>query len=179
MTGELAWHVAYTYPNAEKKMHERLLEKGLESFLPLQDRMSMRRDRKQRIQVPLFPSYVFVKLNNATMDKVRFCKGFASFVQFEGKWATVSEAQIQMIKTIVAADMPYVLHPDSYAKEGDFVEVTSGVLKGKQGRVKYTRQTIDKCQVVLQVNHTGYALAVEIDSRCVRVLNPVEEVEVV
>lgn len=179
MTTNLAWHVAYTYPNAEKKMHERLAEKGVESFLPLQDRLSIRRDRKKMIKVPLFPSYVFVKVNNATIDKVRFCKGFASFVRFANHWATVSEDQIQMIRTVIASDMPYVLHPESYAKEGDYVKVSSGVLKGHLGRVKHIKQTKDKCQVVLQVDHTGYALAVELDSRCVQVLTPSEALVIV
>ncbi len=174
-----AWHVVYTYPNAEKKLYDRLLDKGLEAFLPIHKKWSIRSDRKKMIEAPLFPSYVFVKVNNATIDKVRYCKGFASFVQFEGKWATIGDDQIEMIKTVMASDVPYRLLPDSFAKEDDFVEVTLGALKGRQGRVKYIKQTKESCQVIMQVEHTGYALAVEVDRRCVRVLRNHMETAVV
>ena len=178
MITESKWHIVYTYPNAEKKLHERLLEREVESFLPMRKALSIRRDRKKMIHLPLFASYVFVKVNNATIDKVRYTKGFACFIQFEEKLATIPENQIQMIRTVTEKDIPFALHPDSYAKEGDEVLITVGALKGQYGRVRQLKQTKNRYLVVLQIHHTGYALAVEVDRKCVSVLkkNPAETI---
>ncbi len=167
MITEPKWHVVYTYPNAEKQLHIRLLDKGVESYLPLYQEVRIRGNRKRTLEVPLFTSYLFTKVNNVTIDKVRFSKGFASFVQFEGQWATIPDEQIATIQTIMDRNMPFALHTNSRAVPGDFVEITAGVLKGKRGYVTHTRA---KSHVVIEIDHTGYALGVEIDQRCITVL---------
>ncbi len=167
MITEPEWHIVYTYPNAEKQLHTRLLDKGVESYLPLYKEVRRRSDRKKTLEIPLFTSYLFTKVNNATIDKVRFAKGFASFIQFEGIWATIPDEQIQTIQTVMEGNIPFALQTDSHAKAGDYVEITAGALKGKQGHVIHTR---GKFQVAIQIDHTGYALGVEIDRRCISVL---------
>ena len=161
------WHVVYTYPNAEKQLHTRLLDKGVESYLPVYKEVRFRSDRKKTLEIPLFTSYLFTKVNNVTIDKVRFSKGFASFIRFEGKWATIPDEQIQTIQTVLESNLPFALHTDSYAKAGDFVEITTGALKGKRGYVTHTKGNF---QVAIEIDHTGYALGVEIDRRCISVL---------
>jgi hypothetical protein len=52
-----------------KKVYARLVEKGIETFLPLQKRLKQWSDRKKLVDEPLFRSYIFVRIGqrNTTM----------------------------------------------------------------------------------------------------------------
>jgi hypothetical protein len=56
MNHEKHWLVIYTKPRAEKKVNERLLEEGFETYLPLQKVIRQWSDRKKKVEVPLFNS---------------------------------------------------------------------------------------------------------------------------
>ena len=58
---ESKWYAVYTNPRAEKQVHKRLIEAGIESFLPLQKTLRQWSDRKKVVEKPLISSYVFVK----------------------------------------------------------------------------------------------------------------------
>lgn len=55
------WYVLHTKSRAEKVVHDILVKKSIESFLPTATVRSKRRDRKVMLDLPLFPGYVFVK----------------------------------------------------------------------------------------------------------------------
>lgn len=57
------WYLIYTKPRHEKKVHTRLNELKVTSFLPMKKEVSTWHDRKKIIDKPLFPSYVFIYLN--------------------------------------------------------------------------------------------------------------------
>jgi len=57
---EKKWYVVYTTPRGEKKANHRLEEKGIETYLPLRKTIRQWSDRKKKIEVPLFTSYLFV-----------------------------------------------------------------------------------------------------------------------
>ena len=54
------WYVVYTKPKWEKKVAERLNEIGVVTYCPLVTKTSQWSDRKKKISVPLFNSYIFV-----------------------------------------------------------------------------------------------------------------------
>ncbi|MGB8191595.1 MAG: UpxY family transcription antiterminator [Chitinophagaceae bacterium] len=58
------WYLIYTRPRHEKKVHTRLAELGIHSFLPMKKELSVWHDRKRYIDKPLFPSYVFINVND-------------------------------------------------------------------------------------------------------------------
>ncbi len=58
------WYLVYTKPRHEKKVHARLGEMNITSFLPLKKKLNNRFERKQYVDEPLFPSYVFVYLSD-------------------------------------------------------------------------------------------------------------------
>lgn len=58
------WYLIYTKPRHEKKLHGYLEGKSIASFLPLKKEVRVRHNRKKVIDDPLFPSYVFVYLND-------------------------------------------------------------------------------------------------------------------
>ncbi|HLZ88030.1 MAG TPA: UpxY family transcription antiterminator [Puia sp.] len=58
------WYLIYTKPRHEKKVHTRLTEMKINSFLPLTKKLRIWHDRKKIINEPLFPSYVFIYLDD-------------------------------------------------------------------------------------------------------------------
>ena len=59
----MKWYAVQTRSRHEKKVDSFLSDKGVETFLPLINTLSRRRDRKKYIDIPLFPGYIFVHVN--------------------------------------------------------------------------------------------------------------------
>lgn len=58
------WYLIYTKPRHEKKVADFLQKSGIGFFLPETRKLRIWSDRKKYICEPLFPSYVFVRLEN-------------------------------------------------------------------------------------------------------------------
>ena len=65
---EKKWHVIYTKSKWEKKVDELLMQKGFESWCPVQKQERQWSDRKKIIETPLFRSYVFIKASKPSVD---------------------------------------------------------------------------------------------------------------
>ena len=52
------WHVFYVQARHEKKVNERLLDCGYETFLPLKKVLKQWSQRKKWVEEPLFRSYI-------------------------------------------------------------------------------------------------------------------------
>ena len=128
------WYAVYTHPRAEKKVYQRLLEQGIEAYLPLQKTMRQWSDRKKMVEVPLFTSYVFVHITRKFYDDVLRTHGVVKYVTFEGKAATIPSEQIDNLKIIVNSDEEVEMVWERL-KKGERVRVTAGSLKGLTGEL--------------------------------------------
>ena len=59
------WFVIYTKPRHEKKISNQLANLNVTHLLPLVKKLRTWSDRKKYLDEPLFPSYVFVKLEDS------------------------------------------------------------------------------------------------------------------
>jgi len=55
------WYAIRTYARHEKQVRDRLARQGIEPLLPTTMRLSQWKDRKKRIEVPLFSVYCFAQ----------------------------------------------------------------------------------------------------------------------
>lgn len=127
------WYAIRTRARHEKRVHEALVERGVESFLPLWERWSRWKDRKKRVQFPLFPGYGFVRLDLAVRLIVLRIPGVVGFVTMAEKPAPVPAEEIDAIRTLVSGPLHYDPHP--FFTEGMEVEVIRGPLAGVRGRL--------------------------------------------
>ena len=67
------WYVVYVRSRYEKKVHQLLQEKGIESSLPLIKTVRIWSDRKKKVEVPLFKGYVFVYID-IQKDGKKYCR---------------------------------------------------------------------------------------------------------
>ncbi len=128
------WLVLRVKPRAEKKVYERLLEKGIETFLPLHKEVRRWSDRRKWVEEPLFRGYVFVHVTPLEEHRALYTQGVTRYVQFEGKPAVVREEEIASIKYLLEKGVPLKV-VDEHFEPGDRVQITWGAFRGMEGEV--------------------------------------------
>lgn len=153
----LRWYAVRTRSRHEKRVRDRLVQGALETFLPLYERWSQWKDRKQRVEFPLFPGYCFARFEPPDRIRVLNIPGVASLVGFDGRPEPVADDEIEAIRRLVASRYRYDPHP--YLTEGTEVEVVRGPLAGLRGRLLRKDRS---ARLVLAVSLIRQAAVVEI-----------------
>lgn len=133
-SSEEKWYAIYTRPRAEKLVYQRLMEEGIETYLPLQKTYRMWSDRKKLVEKPLLTSYIFVKIIRHNFPKVYKTNGVVKFVSFEGQPASIPQNQIDILRLLIDSNAEIEVSSERYAP-GDKVEVISGSLIGLTGEL--------------------------------------------
>ncbi len=133
----MKWYALYTRPRHEKKVYNQLIEKGVVAFLPVVERVRQWKDRKKRVEMPLFNSYVFVRIDLKDRYYSLQTHGVVRLVSFGGNPASIPDWQIEQLQQVIKH--PDTLELEHYLREGDWVEVTAGPFKGVKGRLKELR----------------------------------------
>ena len=92
------WFVLYTKPRFEKKVEEGLLSLGIEVYCPTRKEIRIWSDRKKRVDVPVLPSMVLVKLDEKNINDVFNINGVIRYMFWLGKRAIVREKEIDILK---------------------------------------------------------------------------------
>ena len=162
---EKQWCALHTRHQHENLVDSVLRMKGFDTFYPTSNRIHVWKDRKKRISEALFPGYLFVSDIGAHRLEVVSTPGVCSIVSIAGVPAKIPNDEIESIRRAVSS--PYPVEPHAYLKEGDFVRVAHGPLKGVKGiLVRKGNST----RLVFAVQMLGRAAAVEIDSAFVEPL---------
>lgn len=144
------WMAIYTKPRSEKKVAERLEKADIEVYCPLQTTLKQWSDRKKKVKIPIFPSYVFVKVDEKGREKVLQDFGVLNFVFWQGKPAVIKEEEIEVIKE----------HLEESQSEteiiGDEITITQGVLSGTKGKIK----EIQGNKIILTIESIGITVTI-------------------
>ena len=157
------WFAVSTRSRAEKSVHDQFVAKGIEVFLPLITRWSRWKDRKKRVDWPLFPGYCFARFNEHNLLPILTCSGVARVVSFDGRPAPIPEIEVEAIRKLVTSGLQ--CDPCPLIKEGAVVEVIHGPLKGVVGRLERKGA---HARLVLSVDLIGRAVSVTVDAADVR-----------
>jgi len=131
---EKNWYAVYTRPRAEKLVWQRISDLNIETYLPLRKTMRQWSDRRKMVEVPLFSSYVFVKVDRLEYDRVLQVPGVVKYIFFEGKPASIRQREIDNLKILINSSAEVETSWDKFEK-GEYVEVTAGALKGLKGEL--------------------------------------------
>jgi transcription termination/antitermination protein NusG len=157
------WYAIWTRSRHEGVVRDQLVQKGIEAFLPTIPKWSRWKDRKKKIDWPLFPGYCFARFDPQNRLAILKCSGVVNIVSFNGDIAAIPEGEINGIRTLVQSDLQY--DPCPLVREGSMVEVTHGPLKGVVGRL--TRKGAH-ARLILAVDLIGQAVSVEVDAADVK-----------
>ena len=152
------WFAIYTRPRWEKKVNGLLLQKGIESYCPLNKVRRKWSDRIKLVEEPLFKSYVFVKVTEDQRTAVRMTNGVVNFVYWNGKPAVIKEKEIQTIKRFLD-EHENVEAVKMEMREGERVVVASGPMMDQEGKVLEVKNKAVK----VAIDSLGYILIAYID----------------
>ena len=119
-----SWYAVHTRSNFEKRITGELDRKGIETFLPVFREMHRWKDRKKKIDWPLFPGYCFARFQSDGRLPVLKCSGVVSIVSFDGEIVPIPEHEIEGIRRLVESDLQF--DPCPLIREGMMVESVRG-----------------------------------------------------
>ena len=128
------WHVLWTRSHCEELVRRQLTGTGFETFLPMIGKWSTRAGQRHRIDVPLFPGYLFIRglSDKHAHAQVRMARGL---VQVLGQdWtqpAVVPDAEVGAIHKLTQSNME--MFPTQFLRNGERVRVICGPLAGVEG----------------------------------------------
>ncbi len=128
---ELLWYAAYTSANHEKRVAEQLGVRSVEHFLPVYESLRHWKDRRMKLQLPLFPGYVFVRLALRDRLQVLQVPGVAKLVGFNGMPTALPQGEIEALRTSLGSGVRAEPHP--YLRVGRRIRIKSGSLAGLEG----------------------------------------------
>ncbi|MFV8366714.1 UpxY family transcription antiterminator [Flavobacterium sp. XS1P27] len=141
------WYVVYTKPKWEKKVAEQLKNKGIECYCPLITQVRQWSDRKKKVEVPLFNSYVFVQLPDSERNAVFQSVGVVRYLFWLGKPAVVRDEEISVIKKWLNTSEGKEVSILSF-QIGDAIQLDSGPFSKQKA-------------IVQEVTNTHYVLVLE------------------
>ena len=153
------WFALYTATHHEKRVHEQLSDRNVESFLPL---YSARRSWKKRtpeiVDLPLFPNYVFVHISRRERTAVLSTQGVYSIVGAGPNAWELPEREIGALRNAVALRR---VQPHEYLVVGERARVCSGIFKGLEGVIVLKKNNL---HIVLTLDQIMQSVAIEVSA---------------
>ncbi len=155
------WHAVYLKSRHEFKVEKKFIEKGIDTFLPVIERLRNWKDRKKIVTFPLFSGYIFVNIPDDydSMLSVLKTAGVVRFLTLEGKPASIPEEQITSLKKLIENNEQIDPHP--YITEGQRIRITAGPLAGVEGILMEKRK---QNLLILSVDLLKQGASVKIDA---------------
>jgi transcriptional antiterminator RfaH len=128
------WYAVSCRSRFEKRAFEHFTKAGIESYLPLVRTLKQWSDRRKWVEVPLFRSYIFVRITPKEYMKVLLTEGVVRFITFEGKAVPIPPKQITAIRHFLNSEKDQILAPGDLSI-GDEIEIQRGSLMGLKGHL--------------------------------------------
>jgi transcription antitermination factor NusG len=149
------WYALYVKHRHEKKVAGTLSRKQLHTFLPT---IPKTHSNGNRYDLPLFPGYVFCRLDVTATLPVLSTPGVFGIVSGGSTPGRIPEEEIESVRQLVSSGL--ALTPATYFEPGQPVEFNSGPLKGIRGSIVDAAN--DKWLIV-SINILRRSVAVKLD----------------
>lgn len=128
------WAVGKVKPNQDKIAIQNLRNQGFENYYPRTLELKRTRQGMQRCPVPLFPSYIFIRVINkwACLNSTH---GLAGVLMSSGYPAVVNDKTIEQLRQREIGGIIRLPKERRFA-EGDTVTINAGPFAGQQGLVE-------------------------------------------
>jgi len=93
------WYAAYVVARHEKAVTGQLVRRSMESFLPRYHTVHYWKKRQAEVEVPVFPSYLFVRIPAAERLRVLEVPGVVHIMTSQGVLVAMPEEEIESLHT--------------------------------------------------------------------------------
>ena len=161
------WFAVYTSSRHEKRVHELLTEQGIENFLPLyKTTRQWKKSCPAVLDLPLFPTYVFVRIAQPARGTVLGMPGVLSIVGSPKKPWPLPDREIEALRLGIQTQK---IEPHAYLKCGERIRIKTGVMTGVEGILVRKRNDL---RVVLTLDTIMRSVAVEVDVDDIELASP-------
>jgi transcriptional antiterminator RfaH len=146
----LRWYAIQTKANKEKEVEKRLSDLRIEVFLPWMRTRRRIGSRFHWVLVPLFPSYLFCRLDLIESGKTaRYAPGVRDFLKFGNHIAEVGDA---IVASLYERCPGGIAHIDWVsAKPGDSVKINEGPFSGLEAVFEKKMKGSERVAVLLDI----------------------------
>ena len=131
---EKKWLVVYTKPKGEKKLLKRYLDKGIETYCPMYKTLRQWSDRKKMVTMPLFTSYMFVRINENERSTILQDPLAVRFIYWLGKPAVIRDQDMEELKKFLCKHSNIQVESIELSP-GAGVEIKEGPFKGEHALI--------------------------------------------
>jgi transcription antitermination factor NusG len=157
-SNSLPWYGLRVKSRHEQVATAVLRAKGYDPFSPSYRVQRRWTDRIKETELPLFPGYVFCRLNVADRLPVLMSAGVIGIVGIGKMPVPIEESEMEAIRAVMRSGLPALPWP--FVHPGDSVRVEFGPLRGVQGVVEGVN---DQQRLVVSVALLQRSISVALD----------------
>ncbi|RYZ53591.1 MAG: UpxY family transcription antiterminator [Sphingobacteriales bacterium] len=154
------WYAVYTLPRWEKKVAQKLQEKGVEVYCPLNRVVRQWSDRKKTVQEPLFKGYVFVQVEEKDKWEIKATHGILNYVFWNGKPGIIRDEEIQTIKRFLNQFTDVQVEDVKLAADTR-VKIKGGILMNYEGTII----EVSGSRAVVRIESMGIQLSAHFEKK--------------
>lgn len=137
LTSQYSWVAVMTHHNAETLVAKRFeeAEPPIEYYLPMLATRDKRAKGKELPEKPMFPCYLFVRINKKQIFQTRATKGVIYIVSSQHNIIQVPDKEIEAIRRFEATQRAFQMYETAQLVKGAQATIMSGEFAGMQGRL--------------------------------------------
>jgi transcription antitermination factor NusG len=155
----VAWFALVIHQYKREQCEQMISRMGYEYFSPCLQTIKIWSDRRKRVDVPLFPGYIFCRFNPQKRLALLQIPGVLGIVSSGKQFLEVDANEIEAIRIAMASQLP--VEPYPFFTPGQKVKVTQGPLRGVKGvLVRVKAET----RLILSVAILNRSVSVEVQA---------------
>lgn len=154
------WYAAQTRSYHERLVSHQLGLRGIERYAPAITETHQWSDRRKKVEVPLFPGYVFVQIFASNEQRVAVLRtpGVVRLVGSQPGGTPIPEEQIESVRSLIERKLPWTSHP--FLRAGQRVRVRGGALDGMEGAF-VKRNGVDTIVISVEAIERSISISVQ------------------
>ena len=126
------WFAVYTCARHEKAVVSQLQQRSIQTFLPTYSALRCWGRHRTTVELPLFPSYLFVRINVQEWLQVANVPGVVQIVRSQGRPAPMPEGEVEALQNALQVRRS---EPHPFFSAGERVRIRRGPLENLEGVV--------------------------------------------
>jgi transcription antitermination factor NusG len=159
------WYALFVRSNFERTTEQCLKGKGFNAFSPFYQTLRKRVNRTKKLDLPLFPGYVFCCFDPNKRLPILTTPGVVHVVGAGNRPEPVNLSEIQSVQLIAESGRP--VQPWPLLRQGQRVRIDAGALTGAEGTLLKVK---DELRLVVSITLLQRSVAVVVDQDSVRPL---------
>ncbi|MDD5699156.1 MAG: transcription termination/antitermination NusG family protein [Victivallaceae bacterium] len=155
------WTPVRTKPRQEKKLAKYCAVNGIPHYLPLLHKIHHYQNRTAEFSSPMFPGYVFCRLDEAAFSRVRLSNTVAYKIDIDAESERTLIGELKAIRVFERMSDTCAVEVRPELAAGTPVEVIRGPFRGLSGIVQSRK---NKLLLIISIELLGQAAAVEINA---------------